>query len=114
TQFLNPTRRVRAERAAPAWVGPSVGAGDHVSPADAVGPSSACHLVWSRSAPPRPNGLLATRARLRLAPSNRSNARDGPQEQARARPTAKCLGATSSHPVRRPTVAATHSDSGGC
>ena len=43
-------------------VGPDrqVGAGDHLSAADAVEPPSACHPIWSRSVPPRPNVLSAT------------------------------------------------------
>jgi Homeodomain-like domain len=72
-----------------------VGAGDNLPAADAVEPPSACHLVWSRSAPPRSRGLPATRGPLRLPPSHRSHARDGPQERARARPTAKRSGMTS-------------------
>jgi hypothetical protein len=81
-------------------------AGDHLSAADAVEPPSASHPVWSRSAPPTPNGLRATRRPLRLPPSHRSHARDGPQRTGRARPTAKRSGATSK--PSRPTFAANH------
>jgi transposase len=78
-------------------VGPDrqVEADDHFSPADAVEPRSASHQVWNRSAPPKPCGLRATRGPLRLPPSHRSHARDGPKEQARTQPTAKCSGAPS-------------------
>src|SRR6266540_5347020 len=89
-------------------VGPDrqVGAGDHLSAADAVEPPSASHPVWSGSAPPRPHGLPATRGPLRLPPSHRSHARDGPP---RAGPRS-----SHSHVLRpdvktipsRPTVAA--------
>jgi hypothetical protein len=60
-------------------------AGDDFSPADAVEPCSASHPVWSRSAPPRPRGLHATPGPLRLPPSHRSHARDGPQRAGPAR-----------------------------
>jgi transposase len=55
-------------------------AGDHFSAADAVAPRSASYPMWSHSAPPRPRGLPATRGPLRLRPSHRSHARDGPQK----------------------------------
>jgi hypothetical protein len=62
-------------------VGPDrqVEAGDHFSPADAGQPRSASHPAWSRSGPLRLCGLLATQGLLRLPPSHRSHARDGPQ-----------------------------------
>jgi hypothetical protein len=65
----------------PPQVGPDrqVEAGDDFSPADVVEPRSASHPVWSRSSPPRPRGLHATRGPSRLPPSHRSHARDGPQ-----------------------------------
>ncbi len=81
-----------------------VEAADHFSAADAVEPRSASHPVWSHSASPRPRGLPATRGLLRLPPSHRSHARDGPQSRP-ARPTAKCSGATSKAIPSRPTFA---------
>jgi hypothetical protein len=54
-------------------------AGDHLSAADAVEPRSASHLVWSHSAPPRPRVSPRPDGPLRLPPSHRSHARDGPQ-----------------------------------
>jgi hypothetical protein len=63
------------------------------------GASSAAGTTTSRtmrpSRPPRPHGLPGTPGPLRLSPSYRSYARDGPKERARARPTAR----RQSHPV---------------
>ena len=65
--------------------------------ADAVEPRSASHPVRSRSAPPRLRGLPADPRAVAAAalPSLSMPATDA-EEDARARPTARCSGATSS------------------
>jgi hypothetical protein len=98
-------------------VGPDrhVEAGDDFFPADAVEPCSASHPVWSRSAAPRPRGLHATPGPLRLPPSHRSHARDGPQRagpRARLQPSARARARRQSIPSRPAFAANRVSDPG--
>jgi transposase len=66
----------------------------NLSPADAPQPHLAPHPLSARSRSAPPCLLPATRRPLRLQPSHRSHARDGPHMRAGARPTAECSGTT--------------------
>jgi hypothetical protein len=72
-----------------------VEADDNLSLADAVEPRVGSHPLPERSCSALPRVLPPARGPLRLRPSHRSHARDGPQAQAGARLTTKCSGATS-------------------
>ncbi len=67
------------------------------SPTDAPQPRLAPHPPPVRSRTARQCLLPATRRPMRLQPSHRSHARDGPQKRSGARPTAECSGTTPRH-----------------
>jgi hypothetical protein len=83
-------------------------AADHFSAAGAVELRSASHPASNHLAPPRPRVSPRPEVPLRLPPSHRSHARDGPQRAGPRSSHTKCSGATSkpSRPV--PRFAANH------
>jgi hypothetical protein len=71
-----------------------VEADGNLSPTDAPQPHLAPHPLSARSRSAPLCILPETRRPLRLQPSHRSHARDGPHKRAGARPTAGCSGTT--------------------
>jgi Homeodomain-like domain len=93
------------------WPDRQIEAGDHFSAADAVEPRSTSHPMRSHSAPPRARGLPAIRGPLRLRPSHRSHARDGPQRAGPALvPQPSAQARRQSHPVQAAFAAIRASD----
>jgi hypothetical protein len=83
---------------------------DNLTSADAGEPQLASHPLPVRTARalPRQRVLPATTGLVRLRPSHRSHARDGPRSKPAARPTTRCSGATARSPPLAPRVPANH------
>jgi hypothetical protein len=82
---------------------------DKRSPADAAEPRLASHPLHmrSRSSPPRPRLLPATRGPSLLPPSHRSHARDGPRKSSSASSHPSAHARRQSHRRSRPRAAQT-------